>query len=100
GLQFAGQGGAPTGANPSLTISPFGPAPIGVPNFVIDSFEIPPFLLPIYQACGTDYGIPWEGLASINKIETAFGTSLKVSSAGAMGWMQFIPSSWDMYGVD
>ena len=78
----------------------FGPAPVGVPNFVIDSFEIPPFLLPIYQACGTEYGVPWEVLASINKIETAFGTNLNVSSAGAMGWMQFIPSSWDMYGLD
>jgi murein DD-endopeptidase MepM/ murein hydrolase activator NlpD len=100
GLQFGGQGGAPTGANPSTTIAPFGPAPIGVPNFVIDSFEIPPFLLPIYQACGTEYGIPWEVLASINKIETAFGTNLNVSSAGAMGWMQFLPSSWEMYGLD
>ena len=39
-------------------------------------------------------------LASINRIETAFGTNLNVSSAGAMGWMQFIPSSWEAYGVD
>ncbi len=93
-------GGTPTTANPTMTIAPFGPAPIGVPNFIIDSFEIPPFLLPIYQACGTEYGIPWEVLASINKIETAFGTNLNVSSAGAVGWMQFLPSSWDMYGLD
>jgi hypothetical protein len=93
-------GGTPTTANPTTIIAPFGPAPIGVPNFVIDSFEIPPFLLPIYQACGTEYGIPWEILASINKIETAFGTNLNVSSAGAVGWMQFLPSSWEMYGVD
>ena len=99
GAQFAA-GGAPTTANPTTTIAPFGPAPIGVPNFVIDSFEIPPFLLPIYQACGTEYGIPWEVLASINKIETAFGTNLNVSSAGAVGWMQFLPSSWETYGLD
>jgi murein DD-endopeptidase MepM/ murein hydrolase activator NlpD len=99
GLQFGG-GGTPTSANPTTTIAPFGPAPIGVPNFIIDSFEIPPFLLPIYQACGTEYGIPWEVLASINKIETAFGTNLNVSSAGALGWMQFMPSSWEMYGLD
>ena len=95
-----GSGGSPTAANPTVTIAPFGPAPIGVPNFIIDSFEIPPFLLPIYQACGTEYGIPWEVLASINKIETAFGTNLNVSSAGAVGWMQFLPSSWETYGVD
>jgi murein DD-endopeptidase MepM/ murein hydrolase activator NlpD len=99
GSQFSA-GGAPTTANPTTTIAPFGPAPIGVPNFVIDSFEIPPFLLPIYQACGTEYGIPWEVLASINKIETGFGTNLNVSSAGAVGWMQFLPSSWEAYGLD
>ena len=99
GSQFS-TGGSPTAANPTAIIAPFGPAPIGVPNFVIDSFEIPPFLLPIYQACGTEYGIPWEVLASINKIETAFGTNLNVSSAGAVGWMQFLPSSWEAFGVD
>jgi hypothetical protein len=92
--------GSPASTNPGLTIAQFGPAPIGVPNFVIDSFEIPPFLLPIYQSCGTEYGIPWQVLASINKIETAFGTNLNVSSAGAEGWMQFIPSTWAGYGVD
>jgi hypothetical protein len=99
GAQFE-LGGAPNLLNPTTTIAPFGPAPIGVPNFVINSFEIPPFLLPIYQACGTEYGIPWEVLAAINKIETGFGTNLNVSSAGAVGWMQFLPSSWEMYGLD
>ncbi len=93
-------GGSPSASNPNATIATFGPSPIGVPNFVIDSFEIPPFLLPIYQACGTEYDIPWEVLASINKIETAFGTNLNVSTAGAVGWMQFIPSTWATYGVD
>ncbi|HEX5525681.1 MAG TPA: lytic murein transglycosylase [Solirubrobacterales bacterium] len=99
GAEFSA-GGAPTAANPTTTFAPFGPAPIGVPNFVIDSFEIPPFLLPIYQACGTEYGIPWEVLASINKIESGFGTNLNVSSAGAVGWMQFLPSSWEQFGLD
>jgi hypothetical protein len=99
GSQYS-SGGTPTDANPTTTIAPFGPAPIGVPNFLIDSFEIPPFLLPIYQACGTEYGIPWEVLASINKIETGFGTNMGPSSAGAIGWMQFLPSSWEAFGVD
>src|SRR5215211_633433 len=92
--------GTPTDTNPTVTDAVFGPAPVGVPNPVIDSFSIPPFLLPIYQACGTQYGIPWQVLASINRIETAFGTNLNVSSAGALGWMQFIPSTWKAYGVD
>ncbi len=92
--------GTPTDTNPTVTIADFGAAPIGVPNFVIDSFAIPPFLLPIYQACGTEYGIPWQVLASINRIETAFGTNLNVSTAGALGWMQFMPATWQTYGVD
>src|SRR6185503_8752314 len=32
--------------------------------------------------------------------ETDYGRNLNVSSAGALGWMQFIPSSWRMYGTD
>jgi len=76
------------------------PVPVGVPNFFIEKFRIPPFLLPIYQAAGIQYGVRWEVLAAINEIETDYGRNLNVSSAGAMGWMQFIPSSWKLYGVD
>lgn len=71
-----------------------------VPNFFIEDFDIPPFLLPLYQAAGSEYGVPWEILASINRIETNFGRNLNVSSAGALGWMQFMPGTWAMYGVD
>jgi transglycosylase-like protein with SLT domain/peptidase M23-like protein len=92
--------GAPTADNPTLTLGLPGPAPVGVPNFVISKFRIPPFLLPIYQAAGTQYGIRWEVLAAINEIETDYGRNLNVSSAGALGWMQFIPSSWRSYGTD
>jgi hypothetical protein len=46
------------------------------------------------------YGIRWEVLAAINEIETDYGRNLNVSSAGALGWMQFMPSTWEMYGVD
>ena len=42
----------------------------------------------------------WEVLAAINEIETDYGRNLNVSSAGAVGWMQFMPSTWDRYGVD
>jgi hypothetical protein len=76
-------------------------APIsGVPGFFIESFQIPPFLLPIFQAAGTAYGIPWQVLAAINEVETDYGRDLSVSSAGAEGWMQFLPSEWAQYGVD
>jgi membrane-bound lytic murein transglycosylase B len=72
----------------------------GVPSFFINSFSIPPFLLPIYQAAGAAYGIPWQVLAAINEVETDYGRDLNVSSAGAEGWMQFLPSEWEQYGVD
>ena len=72
----------------------------GVSAFFIESFQIPPFLLPIFQAAGTAYGIPWQLLAAINEIETDYGRDVSVSSAGAEGWMQFLPSSWVQYGTD
>ena len=71
-----------------------------MPNFFIDKFRIPPFLLPIYQAAGMQYGVRWEILAAINEIETDYGRNLNISSAGAVGWMQFMPPTWDAYGVD
>ncbi len=92
--------GVPTPANPTFSFALPGPAPIGVPNFFIDSFQIPPFLLPIYQAAGTEYDVPWQILAAINEIETDYGRNLSVSSAGAVGWMQFLPSTWQRYGLD
>jgi murein DD-endopeptidase MepM/ murein hydrolase activator NlpD len=92
--------GVPTLQNPTLSLASIGPVPVGVPNFFINKFRIPPFLLSIYQAAGIQYGIRWEVLAAINEIETDYGRNLNVSSAGAMGWMQFIPSSWKTFGVD
>lgn len=64
------------------------------------SYRIPLFLLPIYQAAAVQYGVPWQVLAAINEIETDYGSDLSVSTAGAVGWMQFMPSTWLQYGVD
>jgi hypothetical protein len=72
----------------------------GAPYPITDRSPIPPFLVPIYRACGAQYEIPWHVLAAINKVETGFGANLNVSSAGAVGWMQFLPSTWAAYGVD
>ncbi len=76
------------------------PPTIGVPNVLIDSLSVPPFLLPIYQAAGIEYGVRWEVLAAINEIETNYGRNLSISTAGAVGWMQFMPATWATYGVD
>jgi hypothetical protein len=93
-------GGVPSPSNPTFSLALPGAAPLGVPNFFIDSFQIPPFLLPIYQAAGIEYDVPWQVLAAINQIETDYGRNLSVSSAGAVGWMQFLPSTWKRWAVD
>jgi murein DD-endopeptidase MepM/ murein hydrolase activator NlpD len=54
----------------------------------------------IWRQAGTAYGIPWEVLAAINKIESNFGRNMGPSSAGAIGWMQFMPSTWQRWGTD
>jgi hypothetical protein len=74
-----------------------------IPSSSCATSGVPPVLIPIYQRAAATYNLGPQGpavLAGINEIETAFGTNLNISSAGAMGWMQFIPSSWDAYGVD
>jgi hypothetical protein len=109
----AGQVKPGSGANAKANANPPSPSTLtppvpstlggsvsGVPSFFIDSFSIPPFLLPIYQAAGAAYGIPWQVLAAINEVETDYGRDLSISSAGAEGWMQFLPSEWGQYGVD
>jgi hypothetical protein len=93
--------GTPTARNPGFVDALPGPSTAtGVPNFIIRKFRVPPFLLSIYQAAGIEYGVRWEVLAAINEIETDYGRNLNVSSAGALGWMQFMPSTWKMYGTD
>jgi hypothetical protein len=89
----------PSALTPQLPLS-LSSSIAGVPGFFIESFRIPPFLLPIFQAAGTAYGVPWQVLAAINEVETDYGRDLSLSSAGAEGWMQFLPSSWETYGVD
>jgi membrane-bound lytic murein transglycosylase B len=33
-------------------------------------------------------------------VESDYGRNLSISSAGAVGWMQFLPATWKQYGVD
>jgi murein DD-endopeptidase MepM/ murein hydrolase activator NlpD len=54
----------------------------------------------LWQRAGTTYGIPWQVLGAINKIESNFGQNMGPSSAGAVGWMQFMPSTWLRWGFD
>jgi murein DD-endopeptidase MepM/ murein hydrolase activator NlpD len=101
GTDLRNPDGSPTRSNPTFFDALPGPARVtGVPNFVIRKFQVPIFLLSIYQAAGIQYGVHWQVLAAINEIETDYGRNLNVSSAGALGWMQFLPSTWQAYGVD
>jgi soluble lytic murein transglycosylase-like protein len=59
-----------------------------------------PSLVALYRAAGYRYGVDWRILAAINRVETGYGTNTHVSSAGAVGWMQFLPSTWRRWGVD
>jgi hypothetical protein len=65
-----------------------------------EAAEIPARLVPLYRRAARRYGVPWTALAAINRAETAFGANLGVSSAGAVGWMQFLPATWRRWGVD
>ncbi len=57
-------------------------------------------LLGLWQQAGAEYDVPWQVLAAINKVESNFGRNMGPSSAGAIGWMQFMPSTWMRWGVD
>ena len=57
-------------------------------------------LLALWQSAGSAYGVPWEVLGAINKIESNFGRNMGPSSAGALGWMQFMPETWMRWGMD
>jgi Transglycosylase SLT domain len=69
----------------------------------INADELPAELIPIYERATRRHRLGARGvpiLAAINKIETGFGQNQGPSSAGAAGWMQFMPATWAAYGVD
>ena len=108
----AGEGGVEAEA-PETEATPAGGATTapGAGIFTIPSLPssscaisgVPPVLIPIYHRASDQYALGPQGpavLAAINAVETAFGTNLGPSSAGAVGWMQFMPETWAMYGTD
>lgn len=54
-------------------------------------------LVGYYQAAASATGVDWNYLAAINMVETAFGRINGVSTAGAQGPMQFLPSTFAAY---
>jgi membrane-bound lytic murein transglycosylase B len=58
----------------------------------------PATLLGYFKAAQSRSGVPWQYLAAIEKIESDFGRVVGLSTAGAEGPMQFMPSTWAEYG--
>jgi hypothetical protein len=55
-------------------------------------------LISFYHEAQGRYGVSWNYLAAIHLVETKFGRVKSDSVAGAKGPMQFIPSTWQIYG--
>jgi len=62
--------------------------------------EIPPDQLEVMQQVSFQTGIPWQIFAAIAKVESDFGRNMATSSAGAIGYGQFMPATWAAYGTD
>jgi hypothetical protein len=61
----------------------------------------PTTYLQLFQASAARYcpGLPWTVLAAIGEIESGDGANDGPSSAGALGPMQFLPSTWQVWGI-
>jgi len=69
-----------------------------LPRWRIVPPEPAAILLAHYREAESNTGVPWEYLAAIHLVETRMGRIRGDSSAGARGPMQFIPTTWDIYG--
>jgi hypothetical protein len=69
-----------------------------LPHWRIVTPEPAAVLLNHYKQAEASVGVPWEYLAAIHLVETRMGRIRGDSSAGARGPMQFIPTTWDIYG--
>ncbi|CDQ42124.1 lytic transglycosylase domain-containing protein [Virgibacillus salexigens] len=70
------------------------------PSYTVDYDNALPHI-ELYKAAAKEYHIDWALLAAIHDVETSFSTHpTMISSVGALGHMQFMPGTWEYYGVD
>ena len=62
----------------------------------------PTTYMQLYQESAARYcpGLSWTVLAAIGEVESGDGANVGPSSAGALGPMQFMPSTWSTWGSD
>jgi Transglycosylase SLT domain len=62
----------------------------------------PDSYLALFQESAAQYcpGLSWTVLAAIGQIESGDGANTGPSTAGALGPMQFLPSTWRIWGID
>lgn len=56
-------------------------------------------LLAWYREAQTRFGVSWSLLAAINYLESAFGRVKGGGGSGPQGPMQFMPATWQLYGL-
>ena len=85
-------------ARRQLTAISNGQAKDTLPAWRIVTPTPPDELMGYYRQAESSSGVGWTYLAAINLIETGFGRTAGVSTAGAQGPMQFLPSTFAAYG--
>ncbi len=76
----------------------FGTMAPGQPIAAAQPGDIPPAQFAVMQQAAATCGLPWQVLAGVAKVESDFGRNMATSSAGAIGYAQFLPSSWAAFG--
>ena len=74
------------------------PRPVNLLNLIEGGLDIPPDQLAAMQQVSARTGIPWQIFAAIAKVESNFGRNMATSSAGAIGYGQFLPEMWEIFG--
>jgi len=85
----------------SATVSSLRPAQQQLPVDPTAGSGRPSNYLQLFQASAARYcpGLSWTVLAAIGQIESGDGSNMGPSSAGALGPMQFLPSTWQEWGI-